>query len=36
MNENKQYVTLSAIDPFLVDNLPDCTESKARNKDYIN
>jgi hypothetical protein len=36
MSENKQYVTLSAIDPFLVDTLPDSTESKARNKDYIN
>lgn len=36
MSENKSKILLSAIDPFVVDNLPDCTESKARNKDYIN
>lgn len=36
MSENKSKIQLSAIDPFVVDNLPDCTESKARNKDYIN
>lgn len=36
MSENKQAVMFSAIDPFIVDNLPDNTESKARGKDYIN
>lgn len=36
MNETKQKIQLSAIDPFIVDNLPDNTESKARGKDYIN
>lgn len=36
MSENKSKIQLSAIDPYFVDNLPDSTESKARNKDYIN
>ncbi len=36
MSETKQKIQLSAIDPFVVDNLPDSTETKARGKDYIN
>ena len=36
MSENKSKIQLSAIDPFVVDNLPDSTETKARGKDYIN
>lgn len=36
MNENKVNIQLSALNPYIVDNLPDSTESKARGKDYIN
>ena len=36
MTENKSKIQLSAINPFVQDNLPDNTESKARNKDYVN
>lgn len=36
MTENKSKIQLSAIDPFVADNLPDNTESKARGKSYIN
>lgn len=36
MNENKVNIQLSALNPYIVDNLPDSTESKARGKDFIN
>lgn len=36
MTENKSKIQLSAIDPFVADNLPDNKETKARNKDYVN
>lgn len=36
MNETKQKICLSALDPYLVENLPDSTETKARGKDFIN
>lgn len=29
-------IQMSALNPFIVDNLPDNTESKARGKEYIN
>lgn len=35
MSENKVNIQLSAIDPFVVDNLPESTETKARGKDFI-
>jgi hypothetical protein len=35
MSENMSKIQLSAIDPFVVDNLPDSTEAKVRGKDYI-
>jgi hypothetical protein len=35
MSENKVNIQLSAIDPFVVDNIPESTETKARGKDFI-
>lgn len=36
MKETKQNICLSAIDQYLVDNLPDNKEIKARGRSYIN
>lgn len=35
MSENKVNIQLSALNPFVVDNLPESTETKARGKDFI-
>lgn len=35
MSENKVNIQLSAIDPFVVNNIPESTETKARGKDFI-
>lgn len=35
MSESKVNIQLSAIDPFVVDNIPENTETKARGKDFI-
>jgi hypothetical protein len=35
MSESKVNIQLSAIDPFVVDNIPESTETKARGKDFI-
>lgn len=36
MKETKEKIMFSAIEPYLVDSLPDNAESKARGKDYMN
>lgn len=35
MSESKVNIQLSALNPFVVDNLPESTETKARGKDFI-
>lgn len=37
INESMQgiKIQMSALDPFVVDNIPESTETKARGKDFI-
>lgn len=34
-NNEKVKIQMSALNPYILDNLPDNTEAKVRGKDYI-